>query len=455
MKATLAELNTLKGSWERLMQARPGEMQFSSFGFNDLNGEVVSGALNALIAIVEGHVKKTRSADREDIALADGAAVRTLRELRGWVDAAHGNGVSWLLASTDFLFKFGMVSSILRQSITRNIDLRARIARLAADDVHNDLTVVQSAAGIARDIIKKESEILDAEKSAISAKGEIDVAHQEVTTSLEAARLLSEEFKKTKDDIFETVESIKTAKALVDTSKASAESDSKKLQESLTELTTSIESAIDKSNDANKQLDAALRDARRQGLAKAFSDRHRAASREYYIWIGVFGVSLVLLSALAAFQLWWVHENNVALSLAAAVPSVPVATATTPAADGLLQILRRLLSELPFAIPVVWLGWYSAKRIGIVSRLAQDYEYKAATALAFESYKNEAQLLGGGDLSQQLLSTTIKNFGDNPVRLTEHNDKDLGHPLESLVTALKDEKSYDRLLKLIEKLKGS
>src|SRR6185437_1707900 len=122
--------------------------------------------------------------------------------------------------------------------------------------------------------------------------------------------------------------------------------------------------------------------------------------------------------------------------------------------SGLLLVARRLLIELPLVIPIVWLGWYSAKRVGRVSRLVQDYEYKAATALAFESYKHEATLLGSDELSGQLLATAIKNFGDNPVRLLDGSDKDHGHPLEAIVDMLKDKKAAERLLAIIELIGG-
>jgi hypothetical protein len=278
-----------------------------------------------------------------------------------------------------------------------------------------------------------------------SAKTQAEAVRGEASATLEEARTIADQLTKAKNEVLQASEEIRAAKAAVDNAKNNAEKDTSTLQGSVAKLNESIDTALKRAAEAVSQLDAGLRDARRQGLAAAFSERHSAARFEYYLWITAFLIAIAVLAALGWFQFVAFQDELVATAIKATVGKGTWV-------DGLLLAARRVLGELPLAIPVVWLGWYSAKRIGAVSRLMQDYEYKAATALAFESYKNETLLLGGGELSEQLLLTTISNFGQNPARFSEAN-KDHAHPLEALLDTIKDEKSYDRFLKLIDKLR--
>lgn len=444
LKATLSELTALKESWGRLASVRAGEVQASDLGYGSLNGGAVQEVIGDLLEIVQAYVTRMRAADKSGIALVDGASVRILRELRGWVDASQSNGVAWLLRSTEFLPKLVLARSMLRQAIARDVDINSRIARLATEQVHGDLTAVQDAAEAARVLIGKADEIAESEERVVGARDEVEAARGEVDSKLQQAKVLAEQLINTKADILKTSEEIQIAKEAVDAAKTAAEADTLKLQSSVSDLNERIDTASARTKEATEQLDKALKDARRQGLAKAFSDRHTAARTEYLGWVIAFAIIIAVLAALGVFQFYlfyldtkFVDNNSNAI----------IGT------NGLYAVLRRILSELPLAIPLIWAGWYSAKRIGMVSRLAQDYEYKAATALAFESYKKEVSLLGGGELSEQLLSTTIKNFGDNPVRLTDAIDKNHAHPLEALADSLKDEKAFDRLLKLVDRLR--
>lgn len=446
MQATLSELTALRDAWRRLIAARPGEKDFSSFGYAGLNADAIDGAIGNLVDVVDAHVRKTKAAEKSEMSLADGAVVRVLREARTWVDSAQSNGLSWLITSTDFLPRLGSANSLLRQAIGRNVDLNARIARLVADEIHNDVTVVQQAAGAAKDVLDRAKDVAASQEVVNSAKAQAEAVRGEASTTLEEARTIADQLTKAKNEVLQASEEIRVAKSVVDTAKNNAEKDASALQGSVAKLNESIEAALKRAAEAVSQLDAGLRDARRQGLAAAFSERHSAARFEYYLWISAFLIAIAGLAVLGWFQFAAFQDEVVATAIKATVDGKGAWV------DGLLLAARRVLGELPLAIPVVWLGWYSAKRIGAVSRLMQDYEYKAATALAFESYKNETLLLGGGELSEQLLLTTINNFGQNPARFAEAN-KDHAHPLEALLDTIKDEKSYDRFLKLIDKLR--
>lgn len=72
--------------------------------------------------------------------------------------------------------------------------------------------------------------------------------------------------------------------------------------------------------------------------------------------------------------------------------------------------------------------------------MQEDYEYKAASALAFQSYKDEAKLGGDPELEKKLLEHAIKTFGENPVRLYENHLTEPVSPLQAAIKELPPEK---------------
>ncbi|MBN8211711.1 MAG: hypothetical protein J0M09_02230 [Xanthomonadales bacterium] len=455
MKSSLAELNALKDSWARLVEARPSEVDFSGFGYEGLNANIVSASLTALIEIVEAHVTKLKPTERDDLLLADAAATRDLRQLKSWVESARGNGISWLLTATTFLSEIASVNAIIRQVIGRNVDVRARIAKIAADRFHGDLTIVQDAAASAENVLNTGKFLQDSAKSIDAVKSNVDLAQQSIQSVLEKVDEFSEKLDKKKIEIDSFREEIESSGRAVAEARKIAEGDVSQLQGSVAGLNSAVDAALTKSKEALAELDQALLDARRQGLAKAFSDRHAAARKEYFVWVGSFILAIVLLAVLGALQFFAIKEGVDVVNSDLSASNAAIAMVSERINGEIYSSLRLLLAELPLAIPLVWLGWYSAKRIGAISRLVQDYEYKAATALAFESYKNEVELLGGsGEIAEQLLSTAIKTFGENPVRLTGVDDKNHAHPAESLLDSLKDEKIFERVKEIFDKFKA-
>lgn len=112
-----------------------------------------------------------------------------------------------------------------------------------------------------------------------------------------------------------------------------------------------------------------------------------------------------------------------------------------------------LLRGLPFAAPAIWLGWFSARQIGILARIQQDYAYKASTAVGFEGYKKEVASANDQALSKQLLETAITNFGENPVRLYDKKSDDHGHPIEALIEKIKDPETRNFVIEMFKALK--
>jgi len=191
-----------------------------------------------------------------------------------------------------------------------------------------------------------------------------------------------------------------------------AETKAGEFDQRIGELTEEVAAAKLETAEAMQSLRKTLVDVRRQGLAKAFSERATGIFRERIIWLTVFAVAVGGL-ALTAIRF--------ALTLEALTYEA---------------LLVALLRRVALAAPMIWLGWYAAKQLGRLSRVQEDYEYKAATALAFESYRNEVKDSNDDALMSDLLKTTITNFGDNPVRLYEHAAKDSASPTDDLLSQL-------------------
>ena len=58
------------------------------------------------------------------------------------------------------------------------------------------------------------------------------------------------------------------------------------------------------------------------------------------------------------------------------------------------------------------------------------------------------------ELTKQFLKVVTVNFGDNPVRLLPNSNSEHGHPIEELIAKVSDDKTFDRLVKVFESLKG-
>ncbi|MBU3600383.1 hypothetical protein ICN28_07610 [Polynucleobacter sp. 30F-ANTBAC] len=190
-----------------------------------------------------------------------------------------------------------------------------------------------------------------------------------------------------------------------------------------------ISDATKNLQEANLKIKKATADLNKQGLSEAFADAVKQFTKERLLFgagflIAVIGLVCVGIKNAQAFQTMG-HDWGA-------------------------------LSGLAIAAPLVWLGWFCARQMGMLTKLQQDYEYKKATALAFEAHKKEIVESDGADLelSKKLLETVIKNFGDNPVRVIQNSKSDHGHPLEEFFSKLTDQKFIDQLIKALTQLKN-
>lgn len=61
-------------------------------------------------------------------------------------------------------------------------------------------------------------------------------------------------------------------------------------------------------------------------------------------------------------------------------------------------------------------AWFSTRRLGYLFKLREDYAYKAATAIAFEGYRDQAAKYDE-NMEAQVIESVLKRFEEPPLRL--------------------------------------
>ena len=166
-----------------------------------------------------------------------------------------------------------------------------------------------------------------------------------------------------------------------------------KKREDLEKIYEELGTAAKNSIEQAAIIENTLAAANRVGLAKAFENRRKDLDKPLYIWGGIFLAAIVALCGLGGFVIF---PNLIGR-------------------DG-ANLYQHLLIELPMTIPLIWLGYFSGSRYSYIEKVREDYAFKEATALSFEGFKTETSNVDK-ELLSKLLSISIENFGQNPIRL--------------------------------------
>lgn len=430
MKSTLAELSTLIGRWETLRKQRPSENDFTPWGYSGITAEDIDGIFDSWRQALGAAVNRTRAADEPEERIIDATVAKLMRETRPHIDNAVGNGMAWLIQSAPFMANVASMAAHLSVVLSKRSDLRKALLKIAASNLNEDILSVEKVASVAKQVIEHHEKITeqkaiideavkaaattDEELAAIKAEAQAD--QTSVASLLATATKNQAELQQHTDNLQGLIESSQAALKEIKGQKEQADK----------QIGTGTELLAK----ANAQLTKALQSINRQGLAGAFAAQADNVAGERWKWVVAFGASI-----------GWL------LYVAYHVVSVAPGNGTQPFDPSIL------FRGLPLAAPAIWLGWLSAKQIGMLARIQQDYAYKASTAVAFEAYKKEVTSANDEALSKQLLETTIGNFGDNPVRLYDQKNDDHGHPIEALVEKIKDPETRNFVVELFKALK--
>ncbi len=345
--------------------------------------------------------------ERDDWTWLDGVLDRQIKSLLS--EAQAGSPLSHYLSHGQFSTSFGVVQGLIRaeiankrkefeklaearanQAVVEAEKISAAVAQIPAFEItlealsqttktagENEakiaevLEMLESSRDSGKELFDELTELLSDAKTEIAnavaeTKSATETAHKSAAASIKS--FVSE----VEDENIAAAE----AKDAALESQANAEKSDALIQKLLADLGTNSDAAqlqIKASNDALEQkttelkeatlqLQKARADLNRQGLADAFAARVTELSRAK-LWTDA---AFYLLLISAASYLGWAASK--------ALPN-----------DYLVVWLQKLA---PLGI-VIWLGWVLAGRSNVLSRLIEDYAFKAATALAFQGYRSE------------------------------------------------------------------
>jgi hypothetical protein len=286
---------------------------------------------------------------------------------------------------------------------------------MAADAAATSVMQADQKIKASTELASKSMEVIStAENDATARLGEISRIEAEARRIEAEVRSSAEASKEAQARIEAAQGTIAKLKAEADAREVVLDARVQSLNEKIAALTSDAEAA-------KESVAQALRAARDQGLAKSFQDRSNILRGERRLWTILFIGAIAVLAVLSAVFV------------------------TELVTFKYQELIVAILRKLALAAPCVWLGWYAARQVGRVARVQEDYEYKAASALAFQSYKAEAALGADPDLTKQLLMHAIETFGENPVRLYGDHSTEAVTPLESGLKSL----PLDKLIALL------
>lgn len=407
-------LSLLLTNWDQLKKQRPTESDFSPHGY-PLTYETMDELFSRWLSVLTILDEKGYWSTSPEVAIADTPLATAINDLNNVVNGAKSYAIGWMISN-----RFVDISSNIQQQISSlargQSSINKEVARLLTERGAENVDLISTAARSAEKIIdlgkvseENVSRILQATSTIESAS-----ALAEATNSNIAA--LTKTVTDNAASVAGDKETIASLLKEVTELKAQALARENELVTRATTLDGQINDIHQKTELAYESVTKALRAARNQGLAASFQDRSNTLKAERRLWTITFVGSAAILLALAV------------------VFSIDLTDMKFEA------LLVHLLRKVGLAAPVVWIGWYSARQVGRISRVEEDYEYKAASALAFQSYKDEAKLGGDEEMQKKLLGHAISTFGENPVRLYESHADEPVSPVQAAIKDLPAEK---------------
>lgn len=430
MKNAYADFQILHRAWLNMREARKSENDFGPYGLKNAKAEDFDALFAEWDRALSAAASKTKAPGAEDKAL-ESIVCYSIGQLMLSVSPGLSNGFQWLIQSSSFMAKLAELNTAITPILDSRFKLRKAVVEIAKTDLIDDMVRVEVAAPLADKLVAQQAiiteqaeEVSDALADAQAAKLQTEANAASVAEHLSKIKELSEDAATAKTEYDETIEEVNEALAAANKVLLA-------LEKSQTDANTRIDTGAKKIAVATEKLDKAIADINRQGLAGAYQISAEKMSVERYLWLLAFILALIY----------------IVLAVSGAIEKflgVDIPESQT--------YWDRLLHLIPLASPGIWLGWFSARSAGLTARIQQDYAYKVATAQAYEAHKKEALLAANEALSDQLLEATIRNFGDNPIRLYDGKGIE-GHPLESLKSLFADKDHFDKFLKVLEAIK--
>jgi len=150
-----------------------------------------------------------------------------------------------------------------------------------------------------------------------------------------------------------------------------------------------------------------------EGLSGAFYDKARTLTMSMWVWVLGLIATLILGVFAGKYQI-----NKL------------MAYIQSDDANMEMVVIQIVLSLLILGGPL-WFAWLSTKQIGHRFKLAEDYSYKASTALAYEGFRREASRIDP-IMEAKLLFSALNRFDEAPLRYIEEDRHET--PFQELIS---------------------
>jgi hypothetical protein len=164
-------------------------------------------------------------------------------------------------------------------------------------------------------------------------------------------------------------------------------------------------------------------------LASAFDERAGDLKKSMRWWV----CGLLFALAIGA---WIGHERILILTTSLSAPNLNW---------GIIWI--QIILSLTSVLAPLWFAWLATKQISQRFKLAEDYDFKASVAKAYEGYKKEAAKIDE-DFEARLFNVALTRLEEAPLRLIDH--KNHGSPTQELIESSGINKLGGRIVNKVE-----
>lgn len=425
----------LNARWTALIQARPNESFESESGVHPV---AMTEAIRHLGAVIAGLEERNLFTSSPELAAAVPTLSARLASASALVNDANGNGLSWLGQQPrffeDMLFVQATVGALTTKRISLTRDIAKDLEKKGLPELEKVIAAGEAATALLESKRRADESVAALGAAAASASAANEAVQSTAaiaSTSIAEIKRLEGESKASAQAAIDAASKAEGTGRAINKLKEDAEAREAALEERVKEVRAQVTLLEEAAKASQQEITAAMRLARDQGLAESFQKRSKSLRTERMIWTFVFVVAVIVLVITAI--VFVANLQNLVYE----------------------EFVIAFLKKLSIAAPCIWLGWYAARQIGQIAKVQEDYEYKAASALAYQSYKAEAAQDPDPTLRTSLLTHAIATFGENPVRLYADGSSDPVTPTESALKRVTKEQTelVAAIIGLIERAK--
>ena len=349
-----------------------------------------------------------------------------------------GNSVDWMCTNRNFGALYVASINLIRELSLDSAREVVAITDAAKERISKDIGTLQTAVDQAEkfsiewaDLNAKISKIDDAEESVVETLNVLNASANKAKEKIAASQESTDEIATTSSEGIETAaatfnETLKAAnEALAEAQKIHVEAQkirdetqltAAKTKADLENSTVALNSAIEQERQTQSRLTKALQSAQMEGLAGSFTTMSLKTETSIQQTQKRFDSALLYLLLIGALAVIFEIQNGFAKTAE--------------------EFAFRLIRMLSLATPGIWIAWIASRKLSALNRVFTDYQYKSASALAYESYRQTVNDSGNDELKQQLLAFAIRSFGENPTHYYESAKNEASSPFESVMQAM-------------------